>query len=302
MSLTAASPRRSSTRRSSVRRRGAPLSIAGGRDCAGRPARSSAAARGDERRGGVQRARRRARAALAVQQRRRELGVGARVAPVQISCVQGREAERAPGPSSRRSRRRASPSAQMLGPAGESSSSPSSRARPGRARVAEGRSTSASGSTSASAKTPTTWRRAPDRVGERPEHVEDRADPELRRRTGAAWRMAGWCDWAKRKPKPDLVDARGDRSAGRSMVTPRASSTSAEPERDDTARLPCFATPAPAPAATRPAVVEMLNVLRPSPPGAAGVDEVVLRRRREATACARASPGRRRRSRPPSRP
>src|SRR4030095_13343840 len=70
----------------------------------------------------------------------------------------------------------------------------------------------------------------------------------------------------------------------RSIGTPQASSRSALPQRLDTARLPCFATDAPAPpatraaggetlnppppppAATRAAAVETLNVPAPSPP------------------------------------
>jgi hypothetical protein len=48
--------------------------------------------------------------------------------------------------------------------------------------------------------------------------------------------------------------------------TPSASSTSALPDFDDTERPPCFATRAPAPAATNAAVVEMLNVCDLSPP------------------------------------
>jgi len=50
------------------------------------------------------------------------------------------------------------------------------------------------------------------------------------------------------------------------MSTPRASSTSAEPHLLLTARLPCFTTGAPAPAATIAAAVLMLNVNAPSPP------------------------------------
>ena len=47
---------------------------------------------------------------------------------------------------------------------------------------------------------------------------------------------------------------------------PSASSTSADPEREVIARLPCLATGTPAAAATSAAVVEMLNVPLPSPP------------------------------------
>ena len=59
---------------------------------------------------------------------------------------------------------------------------------------------------------------------------------------------------------------RAIRSEGRSSRTPAASSTSALPERPETERLPCFATLAPAPAATSALAVEMLNVPLVSPP------------------------------------
>ncbi len=47
---------------------------------------------------------------------------------------------------------------------------------------------------------------------------------------------------------------------------PRASMTSAEPQRLDTARLPCLATLRPAPATTKAVVVETLKVEVASPP------------------------------------
>ena len=50
------------------------------------------------------------------------------------------------------------------------------------------------------------------------------------------------------------------------MRTPNASSTSALPTLPEIARLPCFATRAPAPANTSAATVEMLNVPASSPP------------------------------------
>ena len=95
------------------------------------------------------------------------------------------------------------------------------------------------------------------------------------RRTGAAWRIAGWCACANRKPKPSSSIDRSIRSGASSRSNPSASSTSAAPVAEDAARLPCFATPAPAAAATSAAAVEMLNVFAPSPPGAGGVDEIV---------------------------
>jgi len=51
-----------------------------------------------------------------------------------------------------------------------------------------------------------------------------------------------------------------------STCTPIASSTSALPHNDDADRLPCLATFKPQPATTNAATVEILNVLRPSPP------------------------------------
>ena len=54
------------------------------------------------------------------------------------------------------------------------------------------------------------------------------------------------------KPKPSSSIDCSIRSTGCSSEKPSASSTSAEPEADETARLPCFATPAPAAAATTP--------------------------------------------------
>src|SRR6516164_3817601 len=51
-----------------------------------------------------------------------------------------------------------------------------------------------------------------------------------------------------------------------SIFTPKAESTSAAPDRDDKARLPCLATGTPAPATISAAQVEMLNEPEASPP------------------------------------
>ena len=59
------------------------------------------------------------------------------------------------------------------------------------------------------------------------------------------------------------------------MFAPSASSTSALPDFDDTERLPCLATRAPAAAATNIAAVEMLNVCAASPPVPHDVDQVL---------------------------
>ena len=50
------------------------------------------------------------------------------------------------------------------------------------------------------------------------------------------------------------------------MLTPSAPSTSAAPERDDKARLPCLAIVIPHPAVTSAAPVDIFSVPPPSPP------------------------------------
>ena len=100
---------------------------------------------------------------------------------------------------------------------------------------------------------------------------------------------------------PISSSARAADSGVTCTATPSASSTSAEPQRDDTDRLPCFAIGTPAAAATRAAAVEMLKVPGAVAAGAAGVDHV----RRDDAGCgsrAPASPPRLPRSRPRSRP
>jgi hypothetical protein len=51
-----------------------------------------------------------------------------------------------------------------------------------------------------------------------------------------------------------------------SILTPRAVNTSAEPDCDDKARLPCLATGTPQPATTSAAAVETLKLPEASPP------------------------------------
>src|SRR5215467_3764115 len=68
------------------------------------------------------------------------------------------------------------------------------------------------------------------------------------------------------KPMPACLMQRLTPSGGNSMFTPSAPSTSAAPERDDSARLPCLATGTPAPATMKAAQVEMLNEPEASPP------------------------------------
>ena len=86
------------------------------------------------------------------------------------------------------------------------------------------------------------------------------------RLTGVAFPAAGWNTGANMKPMPASARHRCTPPASRSILTPSASSTSAEPQCDEAARLPCLATGTPAPATTIAATVEMLNVLLRSPP------------------------------------
>src|SRR4051794_15215577 len=68
------------------------------------------------------------------------------------------------------------------------------------------------------------------------------------------------------KPIPASLTQRPTCSGLRSILTPSADSTSAAPERDDRARLPCFATGTPTPATMKEAQVETLTEPEPSPP------------------------------------
>src|SRR4029077_10555025 len=68
------------------------------------------------------------------------------------------------------------------------------------------------------------------------------------------------------KPMPASCTQRPTRSGVRSILTPSEANTSAAPERDDSARLPCLATGTPTPATMKEAQVETLTEPEPSPP------------------------------------
>ena len=68
------------------------------------------------------------------------------------------------------------------------------------------------------------------------------------------------------KANPWVASQEATSSGERSTRIPKASKTSAAPDLDVIARLPCFATHAPAAAATKATVVEMLKVFSWSPP------------------------------------
>ena len=103
------------------------------------------------------------------------------------------------------------------------------------------------------------------RIGEGAEQVEDRAEAQLLadRQHVAHGRVVG-----RREQEADagLVQRAPLLVGVAAMLTPRAVSTSDEPDFDEMARFPCLATFSPAPAATKPTAVEMFNVCSPSPP------------------------------------
>src|SRR5882672_8935374 len=86
------------------------------------------------------------------------------------------------------------------------------------------------------------------------------------RLTAAACFIAAWCAGANMKPTPTSSMQRPTCSGFRLMFAPSASNTSALPDCEDTARLPCLATRPPAAAQTNMDAVEMLKVCAPSPP------------------------------------
>ena len=86
------------------------------------------------------------------------------------------------------------------------------------------------------------------------------------RRTPARLPMAGWKAGANRKANPARSSAAPAARGVSANGTPLLASTSALPERLETERLPCFATPIPSAAIRRAVAVEMLKAFDPSPP------------------------------------
>src|SRR3954447_23062921 len=116
----------------------------------------------------------------------------------------------------------------------------------------------------AGSETPISWRVAPAGLVSGPRKLKIvRTASSLR--TGTTKRVAPWWAGANMKPKPTSRMQRATASGSRSMRTPSASSTSAEPDSPVAERLPCLATTQPAPAAISAAVVETLKVGRPPP-------------------------------------
>ena len=117
----------------------------------------------------------------------------------------------------------------------------------------------------AGSDTPTTWRVTRAGLASGPRKLKVVGTPSSLR-AGPAKRMAAWNFCAKQNAMPASSMQRTTPAGPRSIATPSSSSRSAEPQADDAARLPCFATRTPAPAITIAATVEMLNVCDRSPP------------------------------------
>src|ERR1700720_602978 len=125
--------------------------------------------------------------------------------------------------------------------------------------------TCASGSVQCFENTPIIWRRTPAGLDKGPSRLKIVRVPSSTR-VAATFFIAGWCAGANIKPIPASRIHSSICSGDSSMFTPKAESTSAAPERDDNARLPCLATGTPAPATISAAQVEILNEPEASPP------------------------------------
>ena len=119
-------------------------------------------------------------------------------------------------------------------------------------------SASATGFSQRRSNTPTSWRLHRGRVRHRAQQVEDRAGGPSSTRGPATLRMALWWRGAIRKQMPASTSACSSVSIGSSMLMPSAVSTSAAPDLEVKARLPCLATGTPAPATTKAEQVETL--------------------------------------------
>src|SRR6201987_3483674 len=125
--------------------------------------------------------------------------------------------------------------------------------------------TCASGSVQCFEKTPIIWRRTPAGLDSGPSRLKIVRVPSSTR-VAATFFIAGWCAGANMKPMPASAMQCPIASGVRLILTPSAVSTSAAPEREDNARLPCLATGTPAPATISAAQVEILNEPEASPP------------------------------------
>jgi thiosulfate dehydrogenase len=157
-------------------------------------------------------------------------------------------------------------SATMLSSESESSSSPPAPCTTRACCMCPLRaSASAISGTACAEYTPITCRRAPAGFPMGPSRLNTVRNGNARR-TGATIFIAGCMRVASRKAKPCARNVSVADSAVCSVGMSSAASTSADPHREVTARLPCLATRAPAAHATSATAVEMLKVPLPSPP------------------------------------
>src|SRR6266702_777208 len=126
-------------------------------------------------------------------------------------------------------------------------------------------STCANGCTHCRENTPTICRLTPAGLDSGPSRLKI-VRVASSTRVGPTFFMAGWCDGANMKPIPASAMQRPTCSGVMSILTPSEDNTSAAPERDDSARLPCLATGTPEPATMNAAQVETLTEPDPSPP------------------------------------
>jgi len=125
--------------------------------------------------------------------------------------------------------------------------------------------TSARGLVSSFAKTPVSCTFAPAGLVIGPRILKRERMP-ISRRGPMAYFIAPCNSGAKRKPMPTVRTQTPTISGAMARFTPSASRTSALPQWEETARLPCLATTTPAAATTKAVVVETLKVPEPSPP------------------------------------
>src|SRR6202040_3763656 len=113
--------------------------------------------------------------------------------------------------------------------------------------------------------TPASWRRVPAGFDKGPSRLKIVRVPSSTR-VGPTWRGGLWGGGALRKQMPMSHRQRRTIAISQSILTPSAANTSAAPDFEEKARLPCLATGTPQPATTSALAVEMLKVPDPSPP------------------------------------
>ena len=108
--------------------------------------------------------------------------------------------------------------------------------------------------------------RDPGGRGQRSQQIEDGAPADLLARLADMASSPGDGSGRTGRPGRFLPAPAAAASGSRSIFTPRASSTSAAPLREEAERLPCLATGTPHAATTKETAVEIFRVPSPSPP------------------------------------